>query len=156
MYTGPQIASFYVYAVIFTTLWSCMTFSAGLPILYPVAAFSFIMLYLVYKCLLLKYYSKTSEFNEDLPLRSIELMKYSVLFHMLIGAFMIGIAALLVVAGLGLVAGIAIWIRVAWIKRRLRKSGVDLGENMNSQQTSGHVIEAEYTVVSDQQDPNEK
>lgn len=95
MYTGPQIASFYVYAVIFTTLWSCMTFSAGLPILYPVAAFSFIMLYLVYKCLLLKYYSKTSEFNEDLPLRSIELMKYSVLFHMLIGAFMVSNSSIL-------------------------------------------------------------
>ena len=52
-----------------------MTFSAGLPILYPVAAFSFIMLYLVYKCLLLKYYSKTSEFTQDLPLRSIDFMK---------------------------------------------------------------------------------
>jgi len=75
---------------------------------------------------------------------------------MLVGAFMIGIAALLVVAGLGLIAGIAIWIRVAWIKRQLRKSGVDLSESMNSQQTSGHIIEAEYTVVSDQQDPNDK
>jgi hypothetical protein len=75
---------------------------------------------------------------------------------MLVGAFMIGMVALLVVAGLGLIAGIAIWIRVAWIKRQLRKSGVDLGGNMNSQPVSGHVIEAEYTVVSDQQDPNDK
>ena len=75
---------------------------------------------------------------------------------MLVGAFMIGMVALLIVAGLGLIAGIAIWIRVAWIKRQLRKSGVDLGGNMNSQPVSGHVIEAEYTVISDQQDPNEK
>jgi hypothetical protein len=75
---------------------------------------------------------------------------------MLVGAFMIGMAALLVVAGLGLIAGIALWIRVAWIKRQLRKSGVDLGGSMNSPQDSGHVIEAEYTVISDQQDPNDK
>ena len=75
---------------------------------------------------------------------------------MLVGAFMIGMVALLVVAGLGLIAGIALWIRVAWIKRQLRKSGVDLGESMNSPQAPGHVIEAEYTVISDQQDPNDK
>jgi hypothetical protein len=75
---------------------------------------------------------------------------------MLVGAFMIGMAALLVVAGLGLIAGIAIWIRVAWIKRQLRKSGVDLGGTMKSPQTSGHVIEAEYTVVSDQKEANDK
>lgn len=75
---------------------------------------------------------------------------------MLVGAFMVGMAALLVVAGLGLIAGIVIWIRVAWIKRQLRKSGVDLGVTMKNQQTSGHVIEAEYTVVSDQQDANDK
>ena len=75
---------------------------------------------------------------------------------MLVGAFMIGMAALLVVAGLGLIAGIAIWIRVAWIKRQLRKSGMDLDLNMKSPQTSGHIIEAEYTVVSDQQEANDK
>ena len=74
----------------------------------------------------------------------------------LVGAFMIGIAALLVVAALGLIAGIAIWLRVVWIKRRLRKSGVDLGVTMKSHQESGQVIEAEYTVISDQQDHHDK
>ena len=61
---------------------------------------------------------------------------------------MIGMAALLVVAGIGLVAGIAIWLRVAWIKRRLRKSGVDLGVEVDIQRESGNVIDAEYTVIS--------
>ena len=49
----------------------------------------------------------------------------------LIGAFMIGMAALLVVAGVGLIAGFAIWLRVAWIKRQLRKNGIDLGAGIN-------------------------
>jgi len=70
----------------------------------------------------------------------------------LVGAFMIGMVALLIVAGVGLIAGIAIWIRVAWIKRKLRQSGVDLNVNADVSKASGHVIDAEYTVISDTQD----
>ncbi len=74
----------------------------------------------------------------------------------LVGAFMIGMVALLVVAGIGLIAGIAIWLRVAWIKRRLRKSGVDLGVNADISRQSGQVIDAEYTVISEAQDQPDK
>jgi len=74
----------------------------------------------------------------------------------LVGSLMIGVAALLVVAGVGLVAGLALWLRVTWIKYKLRKSGVDLNANLNAgpnsranpQRESGDVIDAEYTVVS--------
>ena len=74
----------------------------------------------------------------------------------LVGTFMIGMAAFLVIAAIALVAGIVIWIRVAWIKRRLRKSGVDLGPRVDISRESGHVIDAEYTVVSDSEDQDEK
>ena len=71
----------------------------------------------------------------------------------LVGSFMIGIFALLVVAGVGLIAGIAIWLRVIWIKHKLRKSGVDPSATINPSRPdqpgdSGQVLEAEYTVVS--------
>lgn len=71
----------------------------------------------------------------------------------LLGAFTIGIAALLIVLGVGLIAGLLIWIRVAWIKRRLRNNGVDLGMKTDAPAESGHIIDAEYTVISD---PHEK
>ena len=74
----------------------------------------------------------------------------------LVGAFMIGFAALIVVVVVGLVAGIALWLRVAWIKRRLRKEGIDLGVTMKNQANSGHVIDAEYTVISEAEDQSEK
>ena len=74
----------------------------------------------------------------------------------LVGAFMIGFAALIVVVVVGLVAGIAIWLRVAWIKRRLRKEGIDLGVTMKNQANSGHVIDAEYTVISEDEDQADK
>jgi hypothetical protein len=70
----------------------------------------------------------------------------------LVGAFMIGMVALLIVAGVGLIAGIAIWLRVAWIKRKLRQSGVNLNVNADIPRESGHVIDAEYTVISETQD----
>ena len=70
----------------------------------------------------------------------------------LAGAFMLGMAALLVVAGVGLVAGIVIWLRVAWIRRKLQKNGIDLGVTKQAPPSTGHTIDAEYTVVSEQQD----
>jgi hypothetical protein len=94
-YTNGEIASYYVYAQIFTTLWSCLCFSSGLPIMYPVAFVSYAVLYWVYKCLLVKYYSKTTQFDEDLPLRSIDYMKYGIVFHMAVGAFMFTNSAVL-------------------------------------------------------------
>jgi Flp pilus assembly protein TadB len=74
----------------------------------------------------------------------------------LVGAFMLGMAALLVVAGVALITGILIWLRVVWIKRRLRKSGVNLDAVVDTSRKSGHVIDAEYTVISDSQDQNNK
>ena len=74
----------------------------------------------------------------------------------LVGTFMLGMAAFLVVAGIGVVAGVALWLRVAWIKRKLRKSGVDLGAGPDIPKAPGQVIDAEYTVISETQDQSEK
>jgi hypothetical protein len=74
----------------------------------------------------------------------------------LVGAIMLGLVALLVIAGLALVAGLAIWARVAWIKRQLRKSGVNLGPEPGVSRQSGHIIDAEYTVVPDSSDQKDE
>ncbi len=70
----------------------------------------------------------------------------------LTGTFMIGVAALVVVAAVGLVAGLAIWIRITWIRRQLQKSAVDLHVKTDVPSESGHIIDAEYTVVSESVD----
>ena len=74
----------------------------------------------------------------------------------LIGSFMIGLAALMVVAGVALIAGIAIWLRVALLKRRLRKSGVNQGYGVNIPPDSGQIIDAEYTVISEPEKEQKK
>ena len=68
----------------------------------------------------------------------------------LAGTLMLGMAAFLVVAGIGLVAGIIIWLRVLLIKRKLQENGVDAGVRNEPSSSSGHIIDAEYTVISEQ------
>ena len=70
----------------------------------------------------------------------------------LVGSFMIGMAALVVVACVGMVAAIAIWIRVALIRRRMKKEGKNFGPGVDMSQESGNVIDAEYTVISESDD----
>jgi hypothetical protein len=74
----------------------------------------------------------------------------------LVGSFVIGIAAFAVIATVAVVAGIAIWLRVAWIKRRLQKSGMGPGARSDVPPGSGQVIDAEYTVISSSEDDPEK
>ena len=87
LYIGEEIASFYVYAAFFTTLWSVLTYSSGIPILYPIACLNYLVLYWVYKILLIKYYRKTVSFNQDLPNFSIYFFKVGIILHIVMGAF---------------------------------------------------------------------
>ena len=64
-------------------------YSSGIPILYPIACFFYAVLYWVYKILLLKFYQKTYIFDEELAIFSLKLIKYGLLFHMVIAAFML-------------------------------------------------------------------
>lgn len=70
----------------------------------------------------------------------------------LAASFVVGFAALLVIAGVSLIVGIGIWLRVAWIKRRMRQNGVEPRSHVDMSGQSGRVIDAEYTVVSDSED----
>ncbi len=71
----------------------------------------------------------------------------------LVGAVMLGLVAFLVIAGLVLVTGVIIWLRVAWIRRRLKKDGIDLHQRSARAPDSGTVIDAEYTVVDPPVEP---
>ena len=63
-------------------------YSAGAPILYPISCLFYAVLYWVYKVLLLKYYQRTTKFNEELAIYSLGLIKWGIIFHMLMAAFM--------------------------------------------------------------------
>ena len=62
-----------------------MTYSSGMPLLYPIGCLNFMVLYFVYKYLLLSFYSKTKAFNEVLSQTSIHYFKIGMIIHVLVG-----------------------------------------------------------------------
>ena len=63
-------------------------YSNGFPVLYIVGLLFHIVIYWVYKYLLINYYSISSMNNEILAIKSIGYIKYGIIFHMIIGGFM--------------------------------------------------------------------
>lgn len=89
LYTGDQIAGHYVYAQNYTYLWCVLMYSTGLPILYPFACVFYFVLYWVYKWLLLKFYARTTKFNQDIPIKSVPWIKVGLFYHLVVGSFML-------------------------------------------------------------------
>ena len=72
-----------------------MMFATGLPLLYLMAAIFYTVLYWVYKFLLLKFYMKTSRFNEGLPISATKTAIFALLLHVVFGGYMITNSAIL-------------------------------------------------------------
>jgi len=79
----------------------------------------------------------------------------------LVGAFFFGIFIFVAAIALGLVAWLALWLRMSWIRRKMRASGQGWpgdeipGSPPNTGRTQAggdDVIEAEYEVVSRAED----
>lgn len=60
----------------------------------------------------------------------------------LVGAFFFGLIVLAFAVGIGLVAWLFLWVRMWWLRRN------HPAETPRSEDHSGDVIDAEYTVVS--------
>lgn len=86
VYTGREIQTAHVYASYFTILWSVLTYSSGMPILYPIAFVNYFILFWVNKALLLKHFRKTSTFNQDLTNYTIFFFKVGIVLHVLMAA----------------------------------------------------------------------
>lgn len=85
LYTGYQIRAHYVYAQIYTTVWACLMYSSGIPVLYPLGCLFFTGMYWMCKYLFIHYFQRSTRFNHNLQLFSLSYMKYGALFHMIIG-----------------------------------------------------------------------
>jgi len=76
----------------------------------------------------------------------------------LVGAFFFGLFVLAFAAGVGLIAWFALWLRMWWIGKKRFRTGAVTGSadgaerktGAPSRDRKGEVIDAEYTVVSRQ------
>jgi hypothetical protein len=56
--------------------------------MYPIGTMYFFVTYWFDKICLMRYYQKTKEFNEELPIESIKLFKYAIVIHYAFAAIM--------------------------------------------------------------------
>ena len=87
LYTGPQMRIGYKMSYTFTYIFVGLTYSSGLPIMYPACFLYFLMTYWFDKTCTLRFYQRSQDFNEELPMKSINLMKYAVLLHFVFAIF---------------------------------------------------------------------
>lgn len=89
LYTGDQISGHNVYAQNYTYLWCVLMFSTGMPIMYPFAFVFYVVLFIVYKFLLIYYYQKTTQFNHELPMLATSYIKVGIILHIVCSALMV-------------------------------------------------------------------
>lgn len=72
----------------------------------------------------------------------------------LVGAFFFGLIVLALAAGLGLLAWLALTLRLWWVRRQMARvgSGPASGEDKPESGRGGNVIDADYEVVSRDRD----
>ena len=75
MEAGEKLAQTYIAVII------CFMYNLGLPLLNILLCVFFFVAYWFNKYLLLRYYQKTYEFNEELPIYSSQFMKLGIMLH---------------------------------------------------------------------------
>lgn len=74
--------------MIVTIVYMVMIYSAGMPILYPLAALTFFLTYWLDKYLLLRFYRKPPVFDSYLTLKMIGMFKGAFVCHVIVSFFM--------------------------------------------------------------------
>lgn len=89
LYTGPEVDGSTLYSNFLHQLYVTFTYSGGLPVLYFIAFLNYITLYWSYKFLFIKYYQKTIQFNEGVPMRMTQYIKIGIGLHFIVTFFML-------------------------------------------------------------------
>jgi len=95
LYTGPQIQAGEKFAQMLNALTICLTYSAGIPLMYFIMVIFFVVAYWFNKMMLMRYYQITFEFSEVMPMKAILYLKYGILLHILVSIWMFSNPSLL-------------------------------------------------------------
>ena len=83
MYIQPKFKLEMAYAILTSSLLICLTFSAGMPILYFIFGFQMLLQFWGDKYLLFRYFSKTNEYTAQLSKSCAEMIQIGILIHFL-------------------------------------------------------------------------
>jgi hypothetical protein len=88
LYSGVIFKVFYPYSWFFTNFLIIYMYSGGMPIMYLFGAIYCGLGYVIYKFLVVKCYRKSFNFDEEIPLYAISMMKWGILIHLVMICFM--------------------------------------------------------------------
>ena len=90
LYAGPQHLMHFKYAAILNTVWVTFMFGLALPMLFPIAAFTFFNYYFCERVLLTYYYQKPPMYDEKLNSTALAWAKFAPLLMMSFGYWIMG------------------------------------------------------------------
>ena len=90
LYSGPRHLMHFKYAAMLNTIWVTFMFGLALPLLFPIAAFTFINYYFVERILLTYYYQKPPMYDEKLNKIALAWLKFAPLLMMAFGYWTMG------------------------------------------------------------------
>ena len=85
LYTGPEYILQLRFAQVLGLLFTTMTYSSGMPILYPLAFLTLLITFWTDKVLVSRYFRKENGFTADLSRQVVNLLPYTVMVHMPFG-----------------------------------------------------------------------
>ena len=74
---------------IMSTFFVCLTFSSGIPILYPIAAFNFLLFYFMEKYMFIHLYKIPPHFTTKVGRRATTLIPIAILMHLAMSIWML-------------------------------------------------------------------
>jgi len=90
IYSGPQHVMSYRYSAILVTAMVCMMYGVCLPIMYPIAAFTYFNYYIVDKFLITYYFQRPPIYDDKLNNAALETMKFAPLLMLFFGYWCMG------------------------------------------------------------------
>lgn len=85
LYTGPEYILQLRFAQVLGLLFTTMTYSSGMPILYPLAFLTLLITFWTDKVLVSRYFRKENGFTADLSRQVVNMLPYTVMVHMPFG-----------------------------------------------------------------------
>eukprot|EP01038_Epipyxis_sp_PR26KG_P011622 gene11622-15564_t len=86
---GPKLEFALNYAQLLSTIFVCLTFSTGIPVLYMVAAGNFLLFYFVEKYLFIRLYRTPPLFNSRIGRRSSSLILFAIMIHLCVAIWVL-------------------------------------------------------------------
>lgn len=90
LYSGPEHLMFYKYSTILNTVFVTFMYGLALPILFPIAAFTFLNLYIVERILITYYHPKPPMYDDRLNKAAIQLLRWAPVFMLFFGYWCLG------------------------------------------------------------------